>query len=718
MAPSMEEAKFFFESIDGESTVGGSSSSTSRAVKRESSRQTRPLTAEALVFQWQRHAEKVNRRNGYGPLSTLDKQAIALRACKTLRDMDLQSKGHVEIEEWLHSYLLKQSGATATQINSSLREALKRHPRLLEDLQRLFKAADTGQSGRLTLRDLIPMYTRKLWHIQPTSGILSEKELQSSDPEKLARDVMKDMDFDGDNTVSYAEFMAFCLGRRKQEVVLHMYDVSAGLGKSLTPLLGEELQHWWHTGVVVYNREYFWACDTVHDDPGKTAFGAPIKSISLGYTLWRQDELHDFIITELQPIFHRETYDIIRHNCNHFSDRLVKFLVGRRLPDEVLNQDDTLQKLTTIKIVRPLLQLWSRETMNARDGKSQAVTQASATVGSEDALPLVAGSIVKVHPNDSLEGEVTLGIVCNEEQPKRVARKRDTANATMLMCGGCNAVESTTNEVWVRHFEITFNRSVQDSVGQVITDLLPRSRVSLVDLGNVVDENMYRKALMMMNASARQTRPGHGASGGLVGSIPSVLPGAMDADDDLLEDLLDDFPDTAPFSAREGSTLWAVMASPGKTQKELDAVTELTREGFSVEAASASLSSTDWQVSEARALLVSRERLRAVASNRAQSPPGPSNCPLQPRFKSSRSPKQATADTSVEFDSATKRRQDKVMINLDDILENRSDAILSNFKTDRSLLAEKTPLHEFRSFSTDEFAGQSKQVWSESVLNI
>ena len=51
-----------------------------------------------------------------------------------------------------------------------------------------------------------------------------------------------------------------------------------------------------------------------------------------------QDELHRHICRELKPIFHRGTYDVVLNNCNHFSDRLCMYLLGRRLPEEVLRQ--------------------------------------------------------------------------------------------------------------------------------------------------------------------------------------------------------------------------------------------------------------------------------------------------------------------------------------------------------------------------------------------
>jgi Ca2+-binding EF-hand superfamily protein len=555
-----------------------------------------------------------------------------------MHEMDLQHKGHVLLEEWVHYALLNESHRAAAQINSSLREAMKRYPRLLEDLQRLFKAADVAKSGRLNLQEVIQMYMRKLWHIHPSSDLLTEAELQTGDPEQLAREVMKAMDVDGDNTISYAEFMAFCLGRRKQQVILHQYDVSAGLGKSLTPLLGDELQQWWHTGIVVYGREYFWACETVHDDPGKTAFGTPYKATPLGFTLWRQDELHDYIINELQPLFHRETYDIITNNCNHFSDRLLLFLLGRRLPDEVLNQDESLQKLTTIKLVRPLLQWWSREAIGAT-ALSAAQSVKLEELETDTALP--PGTLVGIHAAHRRDGSnVIPGMVSTPEQPiKRLGGHR--VGAPLALCS-CTGVDITSREeVCVCYFDISLHSSLRRCVGEVVTEYVPRSRLALMTIKNIGDESLYQKALLMMNVVGTHNRRSIGASGGLRRPAPSTLPGSLDKDD-LIDDLLDDFPDAGGLADHNSSsTLWSVMASPGKIQSEHRDIAALTSHGFSAQVAAAALSSTEWQVEEALALLLARERLRSIVSDSSM-------CPLQVRLGQPRPPQPSDPDPATD----------------------------------------------------------------------
>jgi hypothetical protein len=42
-----------------------------------------------------------------------------------------------------------------------------------------------------------------------------------------------------------------------ERVLLHVYDLSNGMVKNFTHLLGKEFEGIWHTGIVVYGREYF-----------------------------------------------------------------------------------------------------------------------------------------------------------------------------------------------------------------------------------------------------------------------------------------------------------------------------------------------------------------------------------------------------------------------------------------------------------------------------
>ncbi|MGB1593038.1 MAG: hypothetical protein ACPIOQ_09825, partial [Promethearchaeia archaeon] len=66
-------------------------------------------------------------------------------------------------------------------------------------------------------------------------------------------------------------------------VVLHVYDLSNGLAKTMSQsFLGKQIDGVWHTGVVVFGKEFFFGGGIQHDEPGRTPYGIPVDKIPLG----------------------------------------------------------------------------------------------------------------------------------------------------------------------------------------------------------------------------------------------------------------------------------------------------------------------------------------------------------------------------------------------------------------------------------------------------
>ena len=103
-------------------------------------------------------------------------------------------------------------------------------------------------------------------------------------------------------------------------VVLHVYDISNGHAARLSPvLLGEYIEAVYHTGVVVYNREYFFGGGIQSLPPGETPFGRPMERIELSATAL-PPEVFDEFLSELAQSgrFSASTYSLLSNNCNHF----------------------------------------------------------------------------------------------------------------------------------------------------------------------------------------------------------------------------------------------------------------------------------------------------------------------------------------------------------------------------------------------------------------
>ena len=51
-------------------------------------------------------------------------------------------------------------------------------------------------------------------------------------------------------------------------VSLHVYDLSGGMAKSMSKqLVGKQIDGIWHTGIVVYGKEYYYGGGISYDNP-------------------------------------------------------------------------------------------------------------------------------------------------------------------------------------------------------------------------------------------------------------------------------------------------------------------------------------------------------------------------------------------------------------------------------------------------------------------
>lgn len=130
-------------------------------------------------------------------------------------------------------------------------------------------------------------------------------------------------------------------------VTLLVYDISNGMASRFRRLtnifFGINHEGVYHTSIVVFSHEFFFSGGICYSKPETTEFGKPIKRIPYGRTKNSPDKLHKFL-TRIFHIFTSENYDVFNHNCNHFTNKLMNFLVFKHIPDEYLKQGPSLGK--------------------------------------------------------------------------------------------------------------------------------------------------------------------------------------------------------------------------------------------------------------------------------------------------------------------------------------------------------------------------------------
>ncbi|KAK8342274.1 hypothetical protein V6Z12_A08G220800 [Gossypium hirsutum] len=140
------------------------------------------------------------------------------------------------------------------------------------------------------------------------------------------------------------------------KVTLNVYDLSQGLARQLSmTLLGKVIEGIWHTGIVVYGNEYYFGGGIQHIPAGTAPYGRPIKVIDLGVTHVPKD-LFEMYLQEISPRYTAETYSLLTHNCNNFSNEVAQFLVGTNIPDYILQLPNEVMSSPMGSLLMPMIQ--------------------------------------------------------------------------------------------------------------------------------------------------------------------------------------------------------------------------------------------------------------------------------------------------------------------------------------------------------------------------
>mmetsp|Transcript_96574 Transcript_96574/g.273003 ORF Transcript_96574/g.273003 Transcript_96574/m.273003 type:complete len:1026 (+) Transcript_96574:134-3211(+) len=246
----------------------------------------------------------------------------------------------IRVEDWVHFGLLLISAPSHLAhhlLNQRLRRVLRQNPFLLKEILHSFEEADVRGAGVLQLQDIRATFIN-------------------------GDAFVKDMGVGSGDQVAYYDFVAHCLGYRRSEVVLNWYDVSHGFAQWVPPAMlgGQRFGGVWHTGVVAFGREYWYGGKVLSSEPGQAPFPpGPVKCTVVGTTLRTKEELEEFLRFELAPRYTRDNYDILRNNCNHFSDEVTAFLIqGAHIPDEARLQPEALMNTPLFEGLRPYLNHW------------------------------------------------------------------------------------------------------------------------------------------------------------------------------------------------------------------------------------------------------------------------------------------------------------------------------------------------------------------------
>lgn len=140
------------------------------------------------------------------------------------------------------------------------------------------------------------------------------------------------------------------------KVKLHVYDLSQGLARQLSmTFLGKVIEAIWHTGLVVYGKEYYFSGGIQQDPAGKTPYGTPIRVVELGVTHVPEEVFEEYL-QEISERYTAETYNLLSHNCNNFSNEVAQFLVSTTIPDYILQLPNEVMSSPMGALILPMIQ--------------------------------------------------------------------------------------------------------------------------------------------------------------------------------------------------------------------------------------------------------------------------------------------------------------------------------------------------------------------------
>ena len=84
----------------------------------------------------------------------------------------------------------------------------------------------------------------------------------------------------------------------------------------------------------------------------------PVETIVIGTTTVTQATFEAYL-RQITPQWTCDTYSLLRHNCNHFSDTVVNFLTGKQLPSRILNQADEFLSTPLGRQLGPMIEAFS-----------------------------------------------------------------------------------------------------------------------------------------------------------------------------------------------------------------------------------------------------------------------------------------------------------------------------------------------------------------------
>ncbi|KAJ5209831.1 hypothetical protein N7449_004210 [Penicillium cf. viridicatum] len=197
------------------------------------------------------------------------------------------------------------------------------------------------------------------------------------------------------------------------DVSLYVYDLSKGLARMYSlALTGTQMDAIYHTSIVLNGIEYYFGQGIQTAAPGSTHHGQPMEVVKLGTTELPNDVIEEYL-GSLATIYTAESYDLFLHNCNNFTQDLSMFLVGKSIPEHIINLPRTFLETPFGQMMKPQIEMALKGVTQGTGTRPAPVTSVQPTTAR--AVPPApqpvahpgAGTVRMVSNLSQLQGELS-----------------------------------------------------------------------------------------------------------------------------------------------------------------------------------------------------------------------------------------------------------------------------------------------------------------------
>ncbi|KAJ5347554.1 Uncharacterized protein MYU51_003777 [Penicillium brevicompactum] len=195
------------------------------------------------------------------------------------------------------------------------------------------------------------------------------------------------------------------------DVQLYVYDLSKGLARMYSlALTGTQMDAIYHTSIVLNGVEYYFGQGIQTSVPGSTHHGQPMEVVKLGTTELPSDVIEEYL-GSLSTIYTPESYDLFLHNCNNFTQDLSMFLVGKSIPERIINLPREFLQTPFGQMMKPQIESALKGVTQGTGpspipGPSARPAAPAAPPAAKPVVPSPAGTVRVVSNLNQLENEL------------------------------------------------------------------------------------------------------------------------------------------------------------------------------------------------------------------------------------------------------------------------------------------------------------------------